>query len=120
MSQTIDLSAGRIDFKWVRGDSQIFRVIPKEIDTAHVIEASFTVRKSAREPTIAVQKTLGNGVKRTDDGEFYFYVEAGDTAALPAARYSYDIEFRVELGGGEVWVDTPMSGVLELMQDVTY
>ena len=114
MSQTIDRSGAQLNMRMMRGDTLTFYVARTDIDISAISDVIMTVRKTAH-TEILVQKTLGNGITPTDDGRYFVRIAPEDTADMLGGRYVYDVEFTV---GSEV--STPVHGVLELVQDVTY
>lgn len=97
----------------IRGDSGVFNISITDINGRNVeLTASdvltFTLRRTARNPTIVLQKVIVNGE---------LDIKPADTEGLTFGKYVYDIELKRADG----YVDTviPPHEFL-LMEEVTY
>lgn len=101
------------NIRMIRGDSGVFTIIitdtngiPVELTDSDVL--TFTLRRTARDPTIVLQKIITSGELN---------IEPVDTEGLTFGAYIYDIELKRADG----YVDTviPPHKFL-LMEEVTY
>lgn len=60
------------------------------------------------------QKSLGNGIKKLEDGGYYVKIEPEDTENIDLIKYYYDLKFAV---GEDVY--TPLKGRLDIRWNVT-
>lgn len=97
----------------VRGDTLMFGLefddLEQDLDSAY-----FTVRKSYQGKVI-FQKSLGDGITKTETGKYSVRIAPEDTASLDAGKYYYDLPVGV---ADDVY--TILIGVLTIEQDVTY
>lgn len=97
----------------IRGDSGVFAITitdtngtPVELTDSDVL--TFTLRRTVRDPTIVLQKTITDGT---------LTINPADTQDMPFGAYVYDVELKRTNG----YVDTviPPHKFL-LMEEVTY
>ncbi len=99
-----------------KGDTLSFSLEVEDQDgqPLDVDGAFMTCRKNITDEIPLFQKTLGTGIDRVQAGVYSVRVRPDETMDAVAGKYFYD--FRVEKNGD---VFTLMSGILELLQDVT-
>ena len=95
----------------VRGDTLAFDAIFYDVDS--IDAAYFTVRTKA--DVKKVQKSIGEGITKIEDGHYRVRVAPEDTEDLDPGKYNYD--FEVTLGDD---VYTILIGQLTIEEDVTW
>lgn len=97
-----------------KGDTLSFglEVTDQDGDGIDLETAYFTCKKNLSE--IVFQKSLGDGITQTGDGEYVVRVAPEDTESLLADRYFYDLQLGVN---GDIF--TFKKGVLEIADDAT-
>ena len=81
-------------------------------DLEHVY---FTCKSNRSDNRFLFKKSLSDGISKVGQGAYTVRVAPSDTANAKPGKYFYDLEIGCN---GDVF--TVMSGVLELMQDVTF
>ena len=111
-----------MDFEFPRGDTKAllkFKLTDKngeELVLANTDKLYFTVKKNAGDTTPLIQKTINNGITKTDDGYYHVRLEEDDTATLPYGTYGYDIEIKTGTG----IVKTLTIGSISLTEEYTH
>ena len=103
-----------VSLSMVRGDTFDI-VVEFERDAITLASAYFTIKRVASESAIIAQKTLSNGISKTDDNEYTVTLEPSDTSTLTAGTYDFDFQASAD---GETL--TPVLGKLNIIQDVTF
>ena len=97
-----------------RGDTLSFGLefegLGQDLDSAFM-----TVKKNALDETPLFQKSLGDGISKTEDYKYIVRVLPEDTEELDAGEYVFDVQITAN---GDVF--TIMLGVLVISQDVTF
>ena len=103
----------RLPLEMIRGDTFYLGVQFIGLDTD--IEASrFSIKKSKEDITPLVEKTLGNGISKVEDGVYRVRVAPSDTASFEGGVYQYDWEFSVNDD-----VFTAVIGSLDIQADIS-
>ena len=77
--------------------------------------AHFTCKSNRSDARYLFQKSLSDGISKVGQGSYVVRVAPNDTADAKPGKYFYDLEIGCN---GDVF--TVMSGVIEIMQDVTF
>ena len=96
-----------------RGDSCSFGLefegLGQDLETAFL-----TVKKNALDEEPLFQKSLGQGISKSENYKYVLRIAPEDTAELDAGQYPFDVQISTN---GDVF--TIMLGVIILSQDVT-
>lgn len=85
-------------------------------DIASSVDSVFlTVKSKPANMSYIFQKTFDDGIRKKDDKTFRFRIAPEDTESLTPGKYYYDIQLNI---GDDVY--TPLSGILKILQDVTF
>jgi hypothetical protein len=96
----------------VRGDTLSFGIVMYG-DVQTLDSAYFTVKKDYNDSPV-VQKSIGDGITESAEGEYTVRMAPEDTKDLELGRYYYDLQ--VGNGGDDF---TILRGILDLVYDVT-
>lgn len=96
----------------VRGDTLSFGLSLDGV--SEVDSALMTCKLNKSDVDNVFQKSLNNGISRTDAGEYVVRVAPEDTKDVVAGKYFYDLQIGV---GSDIF--TILHGVLEILQDVS-
>lgn len=100
------------NLKMIRGDTLAFGFEVEgvtDIDTAY-----FSIKKTQDDGTYTVQKSLGNGIEKVEDGKYSVRVAPADTHDIEAGNYYYDLQIGVNDD-----IFTVLYGTLEIDADIT-
>lgn len=97
----------------VRGDTFSFGIeiegLNQDLDSAY-----FTCKANYTDDINVFQKSLGNGITRSDTGRYVVRIAPEDTAELEPGKYFYDF---VIGANGDIF--TVLIGMLDLIHNVT-
>lgn len=96
----------------VRGDSLSFNIVLEGIDTLD--SAFLSVKKSLEATEYILQKSIGDGITKQEDGQYAVRIAPEDTENIEAGNYYYDCQISAD---GDVF--TILRGILKIEQDVT-
>ena len=96
----------------VRGDTLAFGFELDGVTTANAVY--FSVKKTLFDTEYILQKTIGNGIVKIEDGKYSVRVAPSDTHDLEVGTYYYDLQIDVN---GDVF--TVLYGTLEIIADIT-
>lgn len=77
-------------------------------------DISMTCRDSENSDIIIFNKHIGNGITKSNEGEYVIRVAPEDTENVEAGKYVYDVELRTNED-----VFTPLKGILTIDDDVS-
>jgi len=96
----------------VRGDTLAFGI--KFIDLDQDLDSAYlSCKKNLEDEEYIFQKSIGDGITRTEEG-YRFRVAPADTASAETGNYFYDVVISVN---DDVY--TILNGMLSLIPDVT-
>jgi len=101
------------DIHMTRGDTLSFGLeidgLNQDLETAY-----FSIKQKFNEDIVIIQKSLGDGITKVDDGKYTIRVAPEDTQYVALGEYLYDLEIGVN---GDIF--TPIKGILFVGWEVT-
>jgi hypothetical protein len=101
------------DIVLTRGNSFGFNFSIEDL-TEELTSCYFSCKVVPEDEKYIFQKSLGDGIKKLDDGGYYVKIEPEDTKGIDLIKYYYDLQFTV---GEDVY--TPLKGRLDVRWNVT-
>lgn len=98
----------------VKGDTLSFNFQIEGLDGGDLSSAYFTVKANPKGNLALIQKSIGNGISKVDEGLYVVRVAPDDTENLDAGMLWYDLQIGI---GEDIY--TVLLGMLEILQDVT-
>jgi hypothetical protein len=74
----------------------------------------FSCKVVPEDESYVFQKSLGDGIKKLDDGGYYIKIDPEDTKDIDLIKYYYDLQIVI---GEDVY--TPLKGRLDIRWNVT-